>query len=96
MTDSFGFLGRGSVGSTVVSEGDAAAGGVVAADLDLDSVAGDDEDLVLLHLAGHVAEDDVIGGVEADSEHAVGQRLHYHPLLVHLLLFLRTAAAASS
>ena len=71
---------------------DASFGGVVAGDLDLDSVAGEDPNVVLADFAGDVAEDQVLV-IQANAEHAVRERLHdetlVHPLLLAGLVGLR-------
>src|SRR5690606_4795483 len=57
------------------SVGDAALGQVVGRHFDLDSVTGQDADVVLAHATGDVC-DDLVSILQADPEGGVGQRLY--------------------
>ena len=67
-------------------EGDSAAGEVVGRELDLDTIAGEDADVVLAHLPGDTSED-AMAIVELNPEHRAGKR--FDDLALDLdLLFL--------
>src|SRR6476659_6449491 len=67
-------------------EGDSAAGEVIGRELDLDTIAGEDADVVLAHLPGDTSED-AMAIVELHPEHRAGER--FHDLALDLdLLFL--------
>ena len=57
-------------------EGDSAAGEVVGRELDLDTVAREDADVVLAHLSRDTSED-VMAVVELDPEHRAGKRFDH-------------------
>src|SRR5438034_8262276 len=67
--------GRTFIGSSLLhSERDASAGEVVGRELDLDSVAREDADVVLAHLPGDLGQN-AQAGVELHPEHGAGERL---------------------
>jgi len=54
-------------------KGDSAAGEVVGRKLDLDTIAGEDADVVLAHLSGDTSED-TVAIVELHPKHRAGER----------------------
>src|SRR3989337_1101793 len=78
--------GRTFMCSLLHSERDAAAGEVVWRELDLDSIAREDADVVLPHLSGDLGEH-VVPRVELHPEHRA--RESFYHLALHLdLVFL--------
>ncbi|WVZ09905.1 hypothetical protein V8G54_014435 [Vigna mungo] len=77
-----GVLGGGAGAKPI---NDASFGGVVAADLHLNPVTGEDSNVIFSDFARDVAKDEVLV-VEANTEHAVGERFHDKALVDPLLL----------
>ena len=73
----------------LVAEGDSSFGEVVRTHFHLDTVTGEDLNVVHTHLAGDVGDDK--GSVlELNAEHSVGQGLYYRSVHFNAVLFCHT------
>ena len=73
----------------LVAEGDSSFGEIVRTHLYLDTVTGENLDVVHTHLAGDVGDDER-SVLELHTEHSVGQCLYYRSIHFNAVLFSHT------